>query len=180
MEQLKAWLDVTLAASTWDESVIAALKATALSQWVVNGQWVWPIAETLHFIGLALLIGIIAPLDARLIGFMPRVPIAALHRLVPWAVAGFGLCLATGVIFFVGTPEQYIPNESWWMKVLFLAIAGVNMLAFEATQRGRAAALPPGVPTPPALKVIGSLSLVSWFMVLYWGRMLPFAVGASF
>jgi len=180
MEQLKAWLDAALAASAWDDSLMAFLKATALSQWVVNGQWVWPIAETLHFTGLALLIGVIAPLDARLMGFMPRVPIAALHRLVPWAVAGFVLCLATGVIFFVGTPEQYIPNESWWMKVLFLAIAGANMLAFETTQRARAEALAPGAATPPAFKVIGALSLVSWFMVLYWGRMLPFAVGASF
>jgi hypothetical protein len=180
MEQLKAWVDALLAASSWDESLIAFLHATALSQWVVNGQWVWPVAETLHFIGLALLIGIIAPLDARLIGFMPRVPIAALHRMVPWAIAGFLLCLATGVIFFVGTPEQYIPNESFWMKVAFLAIAGVNMLAFELTQRPRAAALAKGAPTPAAFKVIGVLSLVSWFMVLYWGRMLPFAVGASF
>lgn len=116
MEHVKVWLDAVLAAAAWDDSLMAFLKATALSQWVVNGQWVWPIAETLHFVGLALLIGVIAPLDARLIGFMPRVPIAALHRLVPWAVSGFVLCLATGVIFFVGTPEQYIPNESWWLK----------------------------------------------------------------
>lgn len=180
MEQIKAWLDAALAASTWDESLITALKATALSQWVVNGQWVWPIAETLHFIGLALLIGVIAPLDARLIGFMPRVSIDALHRLVPWAVAGFLLCLTTGIVFFVGTPEQYIPNEAWWLKVLFLTVAGANMLAFELTQRSRAATLTQGAPTPAAFRAIGALSLVSWFMVLYWGRMLPFAVGASF
>jgi len=180
MEQLKAWLDALLASVSWDESLIAFLHGSALGQWVVSGQWVWPIAETLHFIGLALLIGVIAPLDARLIGFMPRVPIAALHRMVPFAIGGFVLCLATGILFFVGTPEQYIPNESFWLKALFLAIAGANMLAFELTQRSRAEALAPGIPTPRAFKVIGSLSLVSWFMVLYWGRMLPFAVGASF
>ncbi len=180
MEQLKAWIDVLLASTAWDDSLIAFLHATALSQWVVSGQWVWPVAETLHFVGLALLIGIVAPLDARLMGFMPRVPIAALHRMVPWAIAGFVLCLATGLLFFVGTPEQYIPNESFWVKVLFLAVAGGNMLAFETTQRARAAALPPGVATPAAFKVIGGVSLASWFMVLYWGRMLPFAVGASF
>lgn len=180
MEQLKAFLDATLAAATWDESAIAFLKSTALSTWVSHSRWVWPIAETLHFMGLALLIGIIAPLDVRLMGFMKQVPIAALKKLVPWAVAGFATCLATGILFFVGTPEQYIPNESWWLKVLFLAIAGLNMLLFETTQRSRALALAPGADTPPAFKVIGGLSLVSWFMVLYWGRMLPFAVGASF
>ena len=180
MEQFKAWLDAALASTAWDESVIVFLRDTALSHWVADNRWVWPIAETFHFMGLALLIGIIIPLDVRLMGFMRQVPIAALKRLVPWAVAGFVLCLATGTIFFVGTPEQYIPNESWWVKVLFLVIAGVNMALFETTQRARALALAPGADTPAAFKVIGGLSLVSWFMVLWWGRMLPFAVGASF
>jgi len=33
--------------------------------------------------------------------------------------------------------------------------------------------------TPPAFKVIGAVSIVSWFLVVYWGRMLPF-VGNAF
>ena len=180
MTQLKDWMDAILAASSFDEWLVVYLKATWLSQWVVDSRWVWPISETLHFIGLALLIGIIAPLDVRLMGFMRNVPLAALRRLVPWAVAGFVINLLTGLLFFVGTPEQYIDNESWWLKVLFLVIAGVNMLLFETTQRTRALAMEAGAPAPAAFKVIGGVSLVSWLMVLYWGRMLPFAVGASF
>jgi hypothetical protein len=180
MEQFKALLDAVLATTTFDESLIASLKATALSQWMVNSRWAWPISETLHFIGLALLIGIIAPLDVRLMGFMKNVPIAALKSLVPWAVLGFVINLVTGLLFFIGTPEQYMANESWWLKVLFLIIAGVNMLLFETTQRSRMFALAPGAPTPVVFRVIGSVSLASWLMVLYWGRMLPFAVGGSF
>jgi len=178
MTQFKAWLDALLATTTFDEWLVVYLKSTALSHWVVNSQWVWPIAETLHFMGLALLIGIIAPLDVRLMGFMPRVPIAALKRLVPWAVAGFLTCLVTGALFFAATPDQYIRNESFWLKLLFLAIAGANMLLFETTQRARAVALKPGADTPAAFKAIGGVSLVSWLMVLYWGRMLPFIGGA--
>jgi hypothetical protein len=33
--------------------------------------------------------------------------------------------------------------------------------------------------TPRAFKIIGTVSIVSWFMVLYWGRMLPFT-GTAF
>jgi len=105
---------------------------------------------------------------------MRSVPIAALKALVPWAVAGFVINLLTGILFFVAAPDQYMHNLSWWFKVLFLAIAGVNMLLFETTQRSQIQAMQPGDDTPGALKAIGAVSLVSWLMVVYWGRMLPF------
>ncbi len=65
-------------------------------------------------------------------------------------------------------------NISWWLKALFLAIAGLNVLLFELTQRTKADAMPAGADTTPMLKMIGGVSLVSWFMVLVWGRMLAF------
>jgi len=174
MTQLDAWLDALFAATTLDESTIVFLKGTALAQWVVSTPWVWPTAEALHFLGLALLVGVIGLLDVRLLGFMKSVPVAALKALVPWAVAGFVINLVTGMLFFTAAPDQYMHNLSWWFKVLFLAIAGVNMLLFETTQRSRMRAMQPGDDTPPAFKVIGGVSLVSWLMVVYWGRMLPF------
>jgi hypothetical protein len=179
MDQISDWLSALFSATTVDESVIVYLKGTAVSRWVVSTPWAWPAAETLHFLGLALLIGIIGPLDVRLLGFMKSVPIAALKSLVPWAVAGFVVNLVTGTLFFVASPEQYMRNASWWFKVLFLLIAGVNMLLFETTQRPRLAAMGPGDDTPAVFKVIGGVSLVSWLMVVYWGRMLPF-LGEAF
>ena len=174
MTQLEELLVAVMGATSLDESLVLFLRATALSLWVRDTRWVWPLAETLHFIGLALLVGTIAPLDIRLLGFMRNVPVVAFKALVPWAVAGFAINLVTGVTFLVATPEQYIRNLSWWFKVLFLVIAGVNVLLFETTQRSRMLAMGPGEDTPAAFKLIGGVSLASWFMVLYWGRMLPF------
>lgn len=179
MAQFDEWLAGVLAASSVDESLIAYLKATALSQWVVNTRWTWAISEALHFMGLALLIGIIGPLDLRLMGFMKRVPVAALRSLVPWAVLGFVINLVTGLLFFIGAPEQYVSNPIWWFKVLFLIVAGVNMLAFEMIQRSGTLAIGPEESTTVVFKTIGAVSLVSWLMVIYWGRMLAF-LGSAF
>jgi hypothetical protein len=44
---------------------------------------------------------------------------------------------------------------------------------------GRMAALKPGEDSPVVFKAIGLTSLVSWFFVLYFGRMLPF-LGAAY
>ena len=97
---------------------------------------------------------------------------------VSWLVPGAGHLMQgrrqKGLVFLIATPDQYISNISWWLKVLFLAIAGVNVLMFELTQRDRADSLPAGSDTPYALKMIGGVSLVSWMMVLVWGRMLAF------
>lgn len=178
MDHLQAWIDALLAATAADEQLIGYLRSTALSQWIVNSAWAWPVAETLHFVGLALLIGIVAPLDVRLMGFMRGVSISSLKQLIPWAVVGFVLNLITGVLFFIGTPQQYVGNASWWLKLLFLVIAALNMAWFEASHQSRARALSAGADTPVAFKLIGAVSLSSWLMVLYWGRMLPFAGNA--
>jgi hypothetical protein len=174
MDLLGDILTAILNTTNLDESTVRYLKSTGFSQFVVSRPWVWPLAETLHFLGLALLFGTIGPLDFRLMGFMRHLPVSAFRALVPWAVAGFALNLVTGLIFLVATPDQYMSNISWWLKALFLAIAGLNVILFELTQRANADAMLPGADTTPMLKMIGAVSLVSWFMVLFWGRMLAF------
>ena len=46
--------------------------------------WAWPVCETVHFFGLALLVGIVGMFDLRMLGIAPDVPIAQLKRLLPW------------------------------------------------------------------------------------------------
>jgi hypothetical protein len=158
---------------------VAWLKTTSLSQAIVLETWVWPLCETLHFIGLSLVIGVVGFFDLRLMGFMKRIPVIAVRDLMPFALAGFVLNLVTGSIFLIGLPEQYVHNRAWWMKVLFLGVAGVNAVIFERWVGSRAAMVGANEDTTAGAKVIGAVSLVAWFSVLYWGRMLPF-VGNAF
>jgi hypothetical protein len=162
--------------SAW---IVTTLKATTLSHWMIQSPWLWPLCETLHFVGLALLVGVVGMLDLRLLGRLRHLSYAAVHSLIPFGILGFVINLVTGVMFFVGAPDQYIANPAWWYKLAFLGIAGLNVLYFETTQARRALAIGSGDDTPRSFKVIGAVSVVSWFMVLYWGRMLPF-IGNAF
>jgi hypothetical protein len=157
---------------------IAWLQTTRLSQAIVSHIWVWPLCETLHFVGLALVIGIVGFFDLRLIGFFRRIPVSAVRDLMPFAIAGFLLNAITGLTFLIGHPEQYAHNIAWWFKVGSLVLAGLNAVAFESGVGARTVPLAPGVDTPVAAKAIGIVSLVAWFGVLFWGRMLPFIGGA--
>jgi hypothetical protein len=156
------------------------LEGTDLSHAVTRSPWIWPGSEALHFVGLALLFGVIAALDLRMLGMAKRLALAPLHRLVPWAMFGFGLCLVTGVTFFVGEPLQYVENGVFWLKLLFIGLAGLNVLAFYGTGVYRAVEnLGPGEDAPGSAKAIAAVSLVLWLGVMFWGRMLPF-IGIAF
>jgi hypothetical protein len=154
------------------------LRSTYVSELIRHYPWLWPVCETIHFIGLALVIGIAGMFDLRLMGFMSRIPVSAAKDLMPWAVAGFAMNLMTGTVFFIGAPDQYINNPAWWAKVFFIVLAGLNAMVFETTLGARVLTLGPGEKTPASFKIIGAVSLFSWLSVLYWGRMLPFIGGA--
>ena len=163
------------------ESLAHWMNSTTVGQQMVLQPWLWPLCETLHFIGLALLVGAAGVFDLRLLGFMRRASLAAVMELRLWAGLGLAINLVTGILFFAGAPDQYLHNAAWWWKVTFILIAGVNILTFELNPRTKALVetIGPGDSTPMRFKIAGGLSLCSWFAVLYWGRMLPF-VGNAF
>jgi hypothetical protein len=150
--------------------------------WAAAGgwPWLWAACESLHFMGMALLIGAVGLLDARMLGLFKGLPIAPLERLVPWGVLGFVINLATGIVFFAGAPEQYVQNIAFGLKMLFVLLAGVNVSLFYLTGLSRRVdRLGAGEDAPMAAKLIAGASLFLWFGVLYWGRMLPF-IGNAF
>jgi hypothetical protein len=130
--------------------------------------------ETLHFLGLALMVGTIGVLDLRLLGVARQLPLAPFERLVPWGVAGFILNVLTGIVFFAGAPYQYIYNVAFQWKVLLILGAGLNILVFYTRVAASTWTVPAGGHAPWAARLTGGLSLVLWIGVMYWGRMITF------
>ena len=136
--------------------------------------WGWPIAESLHFIGLCLLVGSIGAFDLRLLGVMKRVPIAAVHRFIPWGIAGFVINICSGLMFLLTEPDQYVLNASFHLKLLFLTIAGVNAGTFYLTSWRVVFGSRDVYDAPRRAKVIAAVSLSAWMGVIVCGRMLTF------
>jgi hypothetical protein len=136
--------------------------------------WGWPATESVHFLGLSLLIGTIALFDLRLLGMARRIPIAALHRLIPWGLTGYAINVVSGAAFLMTEPDQYIYNPAFHFKLLFMAVAGFNALAFYWLAYEKSTA--PGAPAeaPRAAKIIAATSLCMWIAVIVCGRLLTF------
>ena len=162
--------------------ILAAWLKTTRVSWAVAGgiPWLWPLGEILHFIGLSILVGIAGVLDLRILGVAKGLPLAPLQRLMPFAIAGFGINLITGFLFFVGDPFQYIHNYAFWLKMLFIVLAGLNVMVFYALGLSRRInAVGSEGDAPPGAKMVAGVSLFLWVGVMFWGRMLPF-LGTAF
>jgi uncharacterized membrane protein len=134
-------------------------------------KWWWTFMMAAHFIGLILIVGTVGLLDIRIMGFVKQLPVAPLHRLLPWGLAGLGINVATGLMAFAGRPENYIFSLALWLKVLALLLLGVNAVLFYLTDIfGQVENLKAGEDAPFNAKIIAASGLILWFVVITMGR----------
>jgi hypothetical protein len=160
------------------EGIAQFLTVQGMQAFVNAHEWVWPVCEMTHYVGMSLIIGIIGTLDLRIMGLFKSIPIAALRPLVPWAVVGFIGNLLTGIVFVTGTSSGaifYINNLSFQLKVIFLLLAFANLVIFQISGLERTVyATPAGGNAPAAAKAVSAFSLIAWVLIIFFGRMLMY------
>ena len=125
--------------------------------------------NTLHVLGIALLVGAIVVLDLRLLGLWRAVPVAALARpAVTVAATGLALALTTGAMLLTVQATEYVANPFLYVKfgaiLVGLANLGLLRLAGDWTDdslKGRR-------------RWAGLLSLLAWLTALTAGRMIAY------
>lgn len=144
--------------------------------------WAWPLAETFHFFGIIMLIGGVGLFDLRVLGLARALPLPAVRRLLPWGVTGFIICVVTGLMFVTGMranvpthPYDVIRQDPWLqLKLIFIALAGLNLLAFYVTGMQKAVDhLGANEDAPWGAKAMAGASLFLWLGVIYFGRLIP-------
>jgi hypothetical protein len=144
---------------------------------VQDQSWVWPTCETLHFVGLSLLFGAVLVVNLRMMGVgKSMLSFAALRQLLPLGMLGFTLNLATGMMFFVATPEQYT-GFLFLLKMTLVAAGALNLLYFMLAESPDKVG--DGDDARPGTKLIAASAIVIWLAVLFCGHMLPW-LGNSF
>lgn len=159
-----------------DPASAGILTATFINAYVNERVWLWPAMETLHFIGLWLLFGVVLIVHLRMLGVMPQTSFASLHRLLPWSVLGLGINVITGMMFVIANPADYMGWPFYW-KIGLLMLAGVNLIYF--TVFDGPWSVTAGRRAPFRVQAMAAASIALWAGVMYFGRMLPF-LGEAF
>jgi hypothetical protein len=147
---------------------------TPLHHAIIASPWIFPAAETIHFMGLTLLFGALLLVDLRGMGFYRRIDFASAHKLIPVALFAFLFILGSGLTFIFADPERYFVNIAFQIKIGLVLIASLNALAFEIWvfrpyNAGKAAII-----DAFSTRFMSGLSLLLWVMVLILGRSIPY------
>jgi uncharacterized membrane protein len=161
--------DVAEGRASW---TISALAGSAITTLVTESTTIWAVCEALHFMGLAILFGMVLLIDLRILGFLKGIPFDSIHKLLPVAVGAYAVNLFTGMIFFVAAYGQYVGNTVFNWKVSLLLLAVANLVYF--TVFDDSWALKAGDEARGHTKFAAVTALVLWIGVMYAGRMLPF------
>lgn len=100
---------------------------------IATHPWAYPVLESLHIAGVALLVGSLVILEMRIWGFARTLPLGPLARLtLGTGLAGFGLLVVTGSLMFAAAPAELLANRVFALKVVLIALAGLNAAWFHA------------------------------------------------
>jgi len=136
--------------------------------WIASHPWLYPLLESLHVVGIALLLGSLVLFELRVWGLGAALPVRPLARLaLPLTLAGFGLAATTGLLMFASQATEMLGNRVFVLKMTLLMIAGLNAAAFHS--RGGLDKLD-GVARAQTLASLGL-----WLAVIICGRWIAYA-----
>jgi hypothetical protein len=151
--------------------------AASWGLFVQDHSWVWPACETLHFVGLCQLFGVVLIGNLRMLGVgKALLSFADLYQLLPLGMLGFTLNLITGMMFFVATPGQYT-GLFFLLKMSLVGAGALNVLYFILAKAPWSVGY--GDDATMATKLIAASAIAIWLAVVFCGQMLPW-LGNSF
>jgi hypothetical protein len=127
------------------------------------------LTETIHLLGLTMLLGTILMVDTTLLGFGIRNhPVARIAReLAPWSLGGLAAMLISGPLMLSSETQKCYDSSFFWIKMAALLAA----LAFHFTVHRRVACAEPPVPRIQA-RLVACVSLGLWLGVALAGKMI--------
>ena len=150
----------------------AALEGSALGVMMRESDWLYPVANLMHLLGLVLLLGAMLFLDLRLLGLARHVPLGPLASwLTGFAVIGLLIQLASGLALFAADATALIGNQLLQTK-LILVLLGIGNAGLFRWRFSRV--LPHWQIAPLSARVQAGLSLCLWLMVMVAGRLLAY------
>jgi hypothetical protein len=156
--------------------ILRAVETLPLAVTIRESPWLFPTIETIHVFALAIVVGTIARLDVRLLGFRSRDrDVGDLAReSLPWTWAFFAFAAISGALMFAARAMTYGHSLAFQIKLAVLALAAVNMAIFHLTIYRTVATWGTDATPPVAARLTGGLSLLFWITIVVAGRWIGF------
>lgn len=148
--------------------MLEAIEFSSLGQAARSSVWLYPLANILHVLGAALLLGSILVFDIYLL--RGRYGIAAGIAPVALGVAATGVALQvlSGSVLFSAEATALARNPVFLVKIALVAVALANLAVYHARNRNS------GGDAPPGAKFHAAASAGLWIAVIIGGRSIAY------
>jgi len=150
-------------AQSWSEALLGSLNF-------------WSLLEGTHLIVLMLFAGTILVVDLRLLGVTfrkTRVSVVS-DAILPLTVFSFVLVVLSGLGLLFAKPLFYYHNVWFRAKMIFLALALLNILIFHGQTQRTLDSWDSDARPPRAARIAAAGSLIAWVLVITCGRFIPY------
>jgi uncharacterized membrane protein len=136
--------------------------------------WQFQVIETIHIMGLTVLLGSVTIVDLRLLGIVLRQhPIAEVARdFMVWFWTALLINICTGTALFLSEATRMGYNSAFFVKIALIVLA----VTFHLTVHRKAIRRGAGE-NAPIRKLASCLSVLCWVSVALAGRAIAFVVG---
>jgi hypothetical protein len=127
-----------------------------------------PIVQTVHLLGIAVIMSSVVLLDLRILGLaLPSQDVQELtRRVMPWVWWTLPVMLLSGLPFVLARPQRYLTNPVFGLKFALLlpSVALAALLHIKGARN----------PDSRGTKLIAVLSLLLWIAVVLAGRWIAY------
>lgn len=149
------------------------LQFSWLGTFVAENLWAYPVLETLHVIGMTVLVGVLGLTNLRVLGYKPELPLVGTRELLPLAWGGFTVNLITGLGLFASDAVYFFNSWTFRIKILLIILAGINA-AILSSRIFRDVGVQADVELPSSTRWVAITSLIFWVGAIFAGRLVAY------
>ena len=150
------------------------LEKTPVGLLIRDSTWLFPVIESIHVLGIVVLVGSTGLFDLRLLGrgFLRDQPVSWVKtQVMPWVWTSFSVMVVTGLLMF--SYEATKCYQSWFfrIKLCLLVLAGLNAVIFQwGANRSMASWDDASAIAPRSARLAAWASLILWAFIVGAGR----------
>lgn len=160
----------------WLEQILGWLQGSGLGDAVRSIPFLYATLESIHILGIAVLVGPAFAFDLRLLGVGRRLVsvTTAARYLLPVSHVGLAVAVATGIALFSAQAVGVAGSAAAPWKLGLLLVAGLNVLVFHRGVYRRVKDWGDADATPIAARTAAVVSMTAWTGVIFAGRFLAY------
>ncbi|MDB5710045.1 MAG: hypothetical protein JWL96_2115 [Sphingomonas bacterium] len=158
--------------------LLQILYDSSLSVAIREGSSLFPWIESFHVLAITLVVGTIAIVDLRLLGYQSHRSGAKrlIRDMLPFTWGMFAIAATTGSLMFISNAPAYWADTQFRIKLGMIVLAGLNMAFFHVTAYRQIVDWDEMLPPPILARAAGATSLLLWILTVFFGRWVGFTL----